>query len=342
MYQEAVFKPREYQGMNSLVRSDRLEIDLVGSEMGRLLSLMAFALALGCASAAAADEPQPALPNPDGDTIFTAPIATGTHTCPQSHRSTIQAGEIATAVSYVISTDGSVSGAAVARSSGNGDLDQDAVDCVAHWTYTPYKFKGQPRAVSWLTNISFPANSAVPKEIPISLTTMLSDEDCAHLYCRPAGATSVIMRDETASLSIPHSPYVTRSDVIIAFPGEKLDFGFTPTAANIGHPYFYSTIDRGKPTSTAPRPDHELVVLMIPFTTVKTDMSIQISHNFPQGIAFDMIDTVITPNGLVVSRMPVCKLMPKRMPIMIPAGMPGPIFLTNFRFMSDADPPNSC
>jgi len=49
-----------------------------------------------------------------------------------------------TTVSYRIATDGTVTGAAVAQSSGVPSLDQDVVECVSAWRFFPVTQNGQP------------------------------------------------------------------------------------------------------------------------------------------------------------------------------------------------------
>jgi TonB family protein len=54
-----------------------------------------------------------------------------------------------TLVTFVVGTDGRVSGPVTVRSSGFQDLDQAALACIASWHYLPATFDGKPVAFGW-------------------------------------------------------------------------------------------------------------------------------------------------------------------------------------------------
>lgn len=65
---------------------------------------------------------------------------------------------------FTITADGFVSGPVIEQSSGNGDLDAAALQCVLAWRYKPATNKdGQPVAAPWAVNIVW---QAPPKATP--------------------------------------------------------------------------------------------------------------------------------------------------------------------------------
>jgi len=78
------------------------------------------------------------------------------HICENYPPAAIRAGvdgEIGLA--FTIGTDGTTSDVRVITSSGNADLDQAAVSCVATWLYRPAMQNGEPVAVPWKVNVVF-------------------------------------------------------------------------------------------------------------------------------------------------------------------------------------------
>ncbi|HKD22762.1 MAG TPA: energy transducer TonB [Rhizomicrobium sp.] len=97
---------------------------------------------------------------PPKEVGITAPASIGApHTCAQDRwyppiaLRLNQEGN--TTVKFTINTDGSVSDAAVADSSGHDSLDQAAVRCVSTWHYKPAMQNGAPVVAPWQTVIKW-------------------------------------------------------------------------------------------------------------------------------------------------------------------------------------------
>jgi TonB family protein len=84
------------------------------------------------------------------------PVSIGhPHTCSMNYPiAAVQAhAEGTTTLSFTITTEGTVKGIKVAKSSNNKDLDDAAVQCVANWVYQPATKNGKPTETPWQANV---------------------------------------------------------------------------------------------------------------------------------------------------------------------------------------------
>src|ERR1700761_2228130 len=86
------------------------------------------------------------------------PKSTGRpHTCTQDYpKAAIAANEEGvTTLSFLVSAQGTVEDASVAKSSGYADLDAASVVCVNGWTYTPATQNGKPFDTRWMAAVTW-------------------------------------------------------------------------------------------------------------------------------------------------------------------------------------------
>jgi TonB family protein len=60
-----------------------------------------------------------------------------------------------TEVAFTIGTDGVPSGVTVTATSGSADLDEEAVECVKRWRYSPARVNGSAIAVQWRAKVAW-------------------------------------------------------------------------------------------------------------------------------------------------------------------------------------------
>ena len=95
-----------------------------------------------------------AYPRPPGS----GPLPIGApHTCIDNYPATALHAHVegTTLVSYQVTSTGAVANAAVARSSGNSDLDSASINCVSKWQFQPATDHGVPIEVSWQSRIEW-------------------------------------------------------------------------------------------------------------------------------------------------------------------------------------------
>lgn len=89
---------------------------------------------------------------------ISAPASVGRpHSCVNMYPPSAQRlnHEGVTTLEFQITTDGSVTGITVAKSSGFQELDDAAVRCAGNWHYKPAIQNGQPVQVPWKTNVTW-------------------------------------------------------------------------------------------------------------------------------------------------------------------------------------------
>lgn len=95
-------------------------------------------------------------PPPVVHQAVSTPVSIGRkHECSQVYPPMSQklGEEGTTTLSFHIMTDGSVTNATVAKSSGSERLDSAAISCAERWHYTPAKQDGQPVESPWQANV---------------------------------------------------------------------------------------------------------------------------------------------------------------------------------------------
>lgn len=71
------------------------------------------------------------------------------------HAAVHHGAEGVTSLAFVIGTDGSVSRLRLTQSSGDKNLDDASLACVAQWRYFPASISGEPTAIDWQANINW-------------------------------------------------------------------------------------------------------------------------------------------------------------------------------------------
>lgn len=69
---------------------------------------------------------------------------------------------------FTIGADGTVSKPFIVRSSGNADLDDAALHCVTHWTYSPASVHGQRVAQPWQARIEWKMSTPKTTLLPFA------------------------------------------------------------------------------------------------------------------------------------------------------------------------------
>ncbi|HEY1707977.1 MAG TPA: TonB family protein [Rhizomicrobium sp.] len=74
-----------------------------------------------------------------------------------------------TILAFMINTDGRITQASVAKSSGSKELDEATIVCSSRWMYRPAKRDGQPIAVPWGAQVTWTEGYAFVLELPTDL-----------------------------------------------------------------------------------------------------------------------------------------------------------------------------
>jgi TonB family protein len=109
----------------------------------RRLGLLAGAIVLAV-TGAGAEETGPPLPPPSQNSVGVA------HNCDRYQPADLSFGyDGRTTLRFNVMPTGYVSDIQIAKSSGNTELDNLAIDCVSHWKYKPATVDGRPIQKAW-------------------------------------------------------------------------------------------------------------------------------------------------------------------------------------------------
>jgi protein TonB len=103
------------------------------------------------------NKPPPPVAQPVHQAVST-PVSVGrAHSCLQNYPEiSVKLNEEGTTLlSFQVTTDGSVTGVSVAKSSGSQRLDDAAVSCAGRWRYKPATQDGVPVETNWQANVQW-------------------------------------------------------------------------------------------------------------------------------------------------------------------------------------------
>jgi TonB family protein len=153
-----------------------------------------------------------------------------------------------TLVAFKIDVDGNVRGTLVAKTSGNADLDNAAVQCAGTWKYRPATHNGLPVEFSWQANVQWRLHDGTRAEmIARACEKFLSSHpDLPQTQPRVTGVTFRVMPDgSTSDVKIAQSSgdnilddAAARCTAASRFPTAMLDW---PQGGVAGH----ETLDWG-------------------------------------------------------------------------------------------------
>lgn len=185
-------------------------------------------------TAAAADDAV-RITSPTVNTTQVLPVAAGRpHVCTNNYpAAAIQAhAEGTTLLSFTITAEGTVKDVKIAKSSGNGDLDDAAVKCAAEWQYRPPIRDGKPAEEPWQVNIAW----KIPDTLSVGSAAECLRYRIVALPIQPnIGVTTVkyrVMPDGTIKQAvITHSS----GDLFLDFAAARciLDFRFDTSVVTV-------------------------------------------------------------------------------------------------------------